>query len=340
MLAALVLASGLVSTPASSAVRPCSAGLVALTFDDGPARVVTPRLVRLLRDRRVPATFFVVGNRVRANPAEARLVARAGVVGNHTWSHARLTRLSDAGIRSELVRTRRQLQRLGIRPSRLMRPPYGATNARVNRVVRGLGLVPVLWTIDTRDWAGGTSTQIANRVLSRLRPHGTNIVLQHDGVRRSPASVEAVPRIVSGARARGYCFATLGDNGRPAPPVPTLGVTVTQGREAGQVPVRLVLHLDEPTSRPVSVRVTTAGATATPGADFTPVDRTVVFPVGVTTMSVTVPVLDDTEPEGLEQLSLRFTRASGLRLGVGTVPAGIVSDDPPPPPSPPPAPAP
>ncbi len=114
-------------------------------------------------------------------------------------------------------------------------------------------MVPVLWTIDTRDWAGGTPTSIASSVLRRLRPHRTNIVLQHDGVRRSPASVAAVPRIVSGARARGYCFARLGADGLPAAPVPTLRASVTGAREARRVPARVTLTLSEPTSRRVSV---------------------------------------------------------------------------------------
>lgn len=336
----VLLGTNLGVAPAGAAVAPCSRGLVALTFDDGPASGVTPRLVRLLTERHVPATFFMLGSRVRSDPADARLVARRGfVVGNHTWSHAQLTRLSDAAIRSDLSSTRRELRGHGITPSRLMRPPYGSINARVRRVIRSMGMVPVLWTIDTRDWAGGTSAQIATRVLSRLRPHGTNIVLQHDGVRRSPTSIEAVPRIVSGARSRGYCLTSLNRQGRPAVPVPALGVTVTGGREAGRVAAKVQLTLDRPTSRRVSVWVSTIGGSATSRVDFTPVSRRVVFPVGSTRATVAIPALDDRLVEGVERFTVRLVQPRGLRLTTGSRQATIVSDDAPPaPPSPQPAP--
>jgi peptidoglycan/xylan/chitin deacetylase (PgdA/CDA1 family) len=106
----------------------------------------------------------------------------------------------------------------GLHPSHLMRPPYGAIDARVRRVVHGLGLVPVLWDVDPRDWAGGSARTIARRVLAGLRPHLRNIVLQHDGVQNSPATIAAVPRIVRVARSRGYCFVALDEHGQPATP--------------------------------------------------------------------------------------------------------------------------
>lgn len=211
--------------------KPCSAGLIALTFDDGPARAVTPVLVRTLLTQKVPATFFMVGSRIASAPAVAQLVQRSGFqIGNHTWDHAALTTLSDSAVRHELRSTRREMATDHLVPGDLMRPPYGAINPRVRQDIRGLGLVPVLWTIDSRDWAGGGARQIAGRVLSALRPHRDNIVLQHDGVRNSPASVAAVPEIVRDARRRGYCFTHLGahggvvdDGGKPDPTLPVPG---------------------------------------------------------------------------------------------------------------------
>lgn len=312
-----------------AAPRPCSSGLVALTFDDGPSPGTTARLVRLLQARRVPATFFMLGSHVQADPAGARLVARSGfVVGNHTWSHPVLPRLSNVAVRRELVTTRREQRQHGIRPSALMRPPYGAINKRIRGVVRRQQLVPVLWTLDSRDWAGGTAHQIATRVLRSLRRHRANIVLQHDGVRRSPISVSAVPRIVDGARRKGFCFAALDGRGRPAPPVPALRATATVANEAGRVPARLTLSLDRPTSRRVSVRVSTAAGTARPGLDFVPVSRTVVFPVGSTRATVTVPVVDDARFEPLETYGVRFSLARGLRTPVRPTTVTVLSDDP------------
>ena len=330
----------LVASPAS-AVTPCSAGLVALTFDDGPSQTQTPRLVRILTDRHVPATFFMVGQRVASAPSAARLVARSHfVIGNHTWDHPDLTRLGSAAIRRELVAADRAMRAVGIRPSNLMRPPYGAINDRVRSVAASLGLRPVLWTIDPRDWESGTSSQIAGRVLGALRPHRTNIVLQHDGVRNSPASVGAVPTIVRVARGRGYCFTTLGRDGLPAVPVPIGHVSLTTGREAGPVPIAVTIHLDRPTTRAVSVRLRTADGTATAGKDYTARSLRVWIPAGHLRATVHIWVHDDALHEPDEWVKVRFAYPIGMHLAATSYGARIVSDDPlPPPPPPPPPPA-
>lgn len=212
----LVLAS-LSLVPAATAgpsERPCRSGRVALTFDDGPSPTMTPRLVRVLVRAKVPATFFMVGAKVRRTPGTARLVRDAGfTIGNHTWSHRELTRLRGPQIRRQVLKAGAELRRAGIDAGALMRPPYGAINARVSREIRRTGSVPVLWTADSMDWSGGSAKTIARRILAQLRPHRKNIVLQHDGVGNSAASVAAVPIVIRAARARGYCFADLGPRG-------------------------------------------------------------------------------------------------------------------------------
>ncbi|MET3961698.1 peptidoglycan/xylan/chitin deacetylase (PgdA/CDA1 family) [Marmoricola sp. OAE513] len=276
--------------------KACRAGLVALTFDDGPSASVTPRLVRTLLAHDVPATFFMVGSRVKSSPATARLVQRSGfVIGNHTWDHRELPALSNRTVRGELTRTRHTMKTHGITPSNLMRPPYGAINKRVSKDVKKVGLVPVLWTVDSLDWSSGSSGQIANRVLRALRPHKKNIVLQHDGVTNSPNSVKAVSKIIRVAKKRGYCFSEIGPGGGVAYPSPKLRATVLSGTEDGATPVRVRLDLDRPTSRPVSVRVRTADGSAKAGSDYTPVLVTVSFPRGVRTAWFSIPVADDAE---------------------------------------------
>ena len=187
----------LVSVPpgagSSAPLAPCRNGKVSLTFDDGPSSVVTPRLVRILKEVHAPATFFMVGERVAAAPRAARLVARSGfVIANHSYRHADMTRQSSAQVRQTLRATDSRLRAAGTRPIRLMRPPYGAINDRVRRAVRDVGMLPVLWDVDSRDWQGGSSGTIAARILAGLRPDRRTIVLQHDGIGNSAASVAAV----------------------------------------------------------------------------------------------------------------------------------------------------
>jgi peptidoglycan/xylan/chitin deacetylase (PgdA/CDA1 family) len=318
------------AAPTSAAVRPCSAGLVALTFDDGPAAGTTGNLLGILEDHKVPATFFMVGERVDATPALARRVSKAGfAVGDHSYRHENLTGLGDAAIRATLRHTRRSLRAAGVRLTGLMRPPYGAINSRVRAVVAGMGLTPVLWTDDSRDWAGGSTDAIARSVLAQLRPHYPNVVLQHDGVGNSPASVAAVPRIVRTARSRGYCFAGLGRDGRPTPPVPRATVADTQVTERDGQPADLVfrLGLDRPTSRDTSVLVATADGTAT-AADYRGRSFRLRVPPGVTSAVVRVPVVGDLVDEPDETLRLRLTRPRGLVLSGGAAVGHIVDDDP------------
>lgn len=195
--------------------RRCT-GTIALTFDDGPVPGTTPRLLSVLRAANVPATFFMVGRRVREHPELARAVERGGFqVANHSWAHEQLTARSGRQVRASVTATQRELRRAGVHPTALMRPPYGAMDRRVRRELVRAGYVPVLWSIDSRDWANGSADQIAARILRDLRP-GPNVVLQHDGVDRSPVSVAAVAKVVRGARNRGFCFTGLDRHGRPS----------------------------------------------------------------------------------------------------------------------------
>ncbi len=328
--ASVVAAPAVPATPATAAaaaVQPCSTGLVALTFDDGPSTTVTPQLLDVLSGSKVAATFFMVGQRVAAAPGLARSAYDRGfVVGNHTWAHESLPSLSSDGIRATVRRTDAALRSAGVRPSPLVRPPYGAVDSRVVAVLEGMGLTPVLWDVDTRNWESGDAGDIAGRVLSALRPHGHNVVLLHDGVTRSSITLAAVPTIIRGARARGYCFAALGPSGDPVPPVPKLRVSDARAKEADPgTRVRLVftLTLDRPTSRPVSVGVRTVAGSADSGSDFRPVSTRVEFPVGTTARQVVVRVRGDRIDETRERLRLVLDEPRDLTItdhrGVGTI---------------------
>src|SRR5215218_3602375 len=157
-----------------------AAGIVRLTFDDGPVRANTPRVLNVLSNYRVKATFFVIGQQARLHPRLVKREYREGhSVQNHTYTHPDLTTLGPVGIRRELRATNRAIKAAGVpRPYRF-RPPYGVTNAKVRSVGASLGLIQTLWSVDPRDWAGPSATVICRRVVTNVSPG--SIVLLHDG---------------------------------------------------------------------------------------------------------------------------------------------------------------
>jgi peptidoglycan/xylan/chitin deacetylase (PgdA/CDA1 family) len=176
---------------------------VALTFDDGPGPY-TLTLLRHLAAYHAHATFFVVGQNVAARPDVVRQEVAAGhEVGNHTWSHPDLTRLSAAAIRSQLARTDRAVKAAaGIVPD-VVRPPYGAVNGRVRRQT---GRPFVLWSVDTLDWRYRSSARVARVSLRQVRPG--SVILFHD---IHPTTVKALPKVLKGLAKRGYHFVTISE---------------------------------------------------------------------------------------------------------------------------------
>jgi peptidoglycan/xylan/chitin deacetylase (PgdA/CDA1 family) len=207
-------------TPVAVAAAACRAGDVALTFDDGPSSAHTPDVLNVLRDRDVPATFFVTGSNVDARPHIIARMAREGhLVANHTYAHERLTTLSNDAIRRTVDRTDRAIRNAGAPALRLVRPPGGATSARVQGALRDAGYGHITWTIDPQDWrTGTTSTTIRSRVLGQLHPGA--VILLHDGNANSPRTIAALPGMIAGIRERGYCFAVLDARGRLVRPAP------------------------------------------------------------------------------------------------------------------------
>ena len=162
---------------------------LALTFDDGPNPAWTPRLLDLLAQHDVRATFFMIGRHAQAEPDLARCIAAAGhVVGNHSWSHPNLARTSIVRVGEELRRTQETLEQIIGAQVLYFRPPYGARRPAIFRIARELGLEPVLWNAMTTDWKEPSGERIAARLvlkIDRLKRRGfaANIVL-HDGNHR------------------------------------------------------------------------------------------------------------------------------------------------------------
>jgi peptidoglycan-N-acetylglucosamine deacetylase len=170
-------------------IAPARPGELALTFDDGPNPLWTPRLLEMLAAHDVRATFFLLGSYAQAELELVRRIVNAGhVVGNHSWSHPDLALASRSRIREELVRTRETLEQITGAPVRYFRPPYGSRRPATLAIARELGMRPVLWNAMTTDWSEPSGERIGERLEAKIdgltrRGRAANIVL-HDGGHR------------------------------------------------------------------------------------------------------------------------------------------------------------
>lgn len=185
------------------------AKVVALTFDDGPWPRQTDAVLSILAEKNVPATFFMLGSRVKAAPDVARRVVDAGhLVGNHTYRHARADKTSAEAMRSEVRLTNDEIRRAtGIAPH-WFRPAGGHLTPALRGELKRIGMRIALWNVDPQDWREDASTaEIVRSVVSSARPGA--VILLHDGGGRQDAMIAALPRIIDGLRAAGYGFVTL-----------------------------------------------------------------------------------------------------------------------------------
>jgi peptidoglycan-N-acetylglucosamine deacetylase len=174
--------------------------MVALTFDDGPSGR-TPAILRVLQRHGAHATFFVVGRETRGQEPVLRDIAAMGnELADHTYSHADLLGLKTTGRERQLDWTKVLVDRAtGLEP-RFFRPPYGATGPVVNKLARSLGLVPILWSVDSRDWQLPGTRAIVKRVLAGAKPGA--IILMHDGGGNRQETLQALPAILRGLKRR------------------------------------------------------------------------------------------------------------------------------------------
>ena len=186
---------------------------IALTFDDGPNDPHTFALLDILAKHNVLATFFLIGRYVRQAPHIAQEVAKRGhVVGNHTFTHPLLIFQSEARIRQEIIECRTTISDALGEHSNLFRPPWGGRRPIVFRVVRELGLEPVMWNITGYDWIASSANFIERRVTRRIQ--GGDVVLLHDGSHAAfgadrSKTTQAVDHVITRYKARGYDFVVL-----------------------------------------------------------------------------------------------------------------------------------
>ena len=186
---------------------------IALTYDDGPNDPHTMHLLDVLARHNVKATFFCVGRYVQQRPDIVREVFNAGhIVGNHTFNHPLLTLKSAAEIRSELTDCRAALQDAIGDHSNLFRPPFGGRRPAVLRVVRELGLQPVMWNVTGYDWNAPPAPDIEKKCARQIR--GGDVILLHDGGHKQMGAdrsqtVIATDHLIQRYKAEGYQFVTI-----------------------------------------------------------------------------------------------------------------------------------
>ncbi|MDE6742280.1 MAG: polysaccharide deacetylase family protein [Lachnospiraceae bacterium] len=176
--------------------------MVALTFDDGPNVLYTERLLDGLAERDVKVTFFLIGKNAEAHPEIVRRIAEEGhLIGNHTYSHLKLTAGNEAEFLEEINRTGEIISDITGSTPMFCRPPFGVWNTRYEE---RLGIIPVLWDVDPRDWCTFDTQTVANRILSDC--HDSAIILMHD---EYETSVEAALLVVDELKQQGYTFVTV-----------------------------------------------------------------------------------------------------------------------------------
>jgi peptidoglycan/xylan/chitin deacetylase (PgdA/CDA1 family) len=194
---------------------------LALTFDDGPSAKLTPKLLDLLAAHHVKATFFVIGQNAIDHPEIVQRAAREGhEIGNHSWSHPYLAKMSDDAVRRELRRTDDAIKAAtGTRPT-LMRPPYGSITMRQKRWIHDeFGYEIILWDVDPLDWKNPGPMTVCSRIVKETRPG--SIVLSHD---IHPGTVEAMPAIFAQLESKGFKFVSVSEliqMAQPETPKPT-----------------------------------------------------------------------------------------------------------------------
>lgn len=186
---------------------------IALTFDAGGEAAGLKELLDLLSRERIPATFFVTGRWTQEHPVAAQMLARSGHrIGNHSWAHPEYTRLTDEALLKDLAQAEELLRQVYAQPVRpLFRAPFGDRDDRVLQLLCQKGYRSIYWTVDTLDSMEPRKTAefIAGRVLSKTDAQLAGaIVLSHVGY---PETVQALPAIVAGLRARGFRFVSVVD---------------------------------------------------------------------------------------------------------------------------------
>ena len=175
---------------------------IAITFDDGPSSQCTGRLLDGLKERNVKATFFLIGENAKENPELVKRLDEEGhLIGNHTYHHVEITKVSDEEAKKEILDTNEVITSITGKSVEYMRPPFGLWQRNLEMEIE---VLPVMWTIDPLDWTTENVDEIVNKVVTEAEEN--DIIFLHDCY---DSSVDAALRIIDILQKKGFEFVTV-----------------------------------------------------------------------------------------------------------------------------------
>ncbi|MEO5378742.1 MAG: polysaccharide deacetylase family protein [Magnetococcus sp. DMHC-6] len=208
--------------------------IMSITFDDGP-EMRDLEIMALLKKHNILATFFYIGQKVKAMPEIVeKVLAEKNEIGYHSYQHQRLQWFSSSSLAEDFRQGRAVLNNLGV-PLRWFRPPYGYFDSKVIQAAKDQGMETILWTIDSRDWTGISAQTMARNVIGQFHPGA--VLLFHS---THPVTLQALPEVLAAAEKENYRFVALGEwrqtvlvancrmSGKSCPTVPNTQVVNSQ----------------------------------------------------------------------------------------------------------------
>ena len=184
---------------------------IALTFDDGPHPRKTPQILNILEKYGIKSTFFLIGQNIKYYPDAARMIIDRGhEIGNHTFTHPHnLNQSSESEILDEMNKCEEAIKGLlGYKPT-VFRPPEGVVEGGICKIAKSCGYNVILWSIDTRDWAGVPAEKIVSDLTKSISPG--DIILMHDYTGKKSHTAEALELMIPELLKMGYSFVTVSE---------------------------------------------------------------------------------------------------------------------------------
>lgn len=186
--------------------------VIALTFDDGPVPGTTEKIISILAQEQIPATFFLTGREMERYPDGAKkLIAAGHQIGNHSYSHPRMVFMSYQAVANEVAKTNELIRNLGYKNEIVFRPPYGKKLLMLPLYLQRNNITTVIWDIEPETFSevSASSEKITEHVVAEAKPG--SIILLHVMYPSRQTSMDAVPGIIRELKAQGYRFVTVND---------------------------------------------------------------------------------------------------------------------------------